>query len=473
MDPELRKLLDELNSTFAAFRKLNDERWDKLQKGEGVDALLNLAVDRSNKAVSDLTTKIRDVQTKLAEQETVIARRYTHMDSGMTDIEAAHARTYLAFTRGQTAESLDVSDEDLKTYRAFRRAQNAYLRQGNVLMQKPGDIRDALSTGAAPGGGIWVTPDISGRMIKLVYQSSPIRSMAAQQSIGTDTLQGFNDLDEAASGWVGEIDARAETATPAAQGMWAITMQEQYANPRITQKMMDDTSFDVEGWLANKVSRKMARTENTGFVSGNGVLKPRGFTTYPFTSTAPTKTAWSTIQQIKTGVNNDFAATNKADIFLDLIASMKVEYRGGSALAMSTVTLAAIRKFKDGQGNYLFYPSFFNGAATPPAPSALPSNAGVDNEVLGKVSPSGQIFGYNVYEFVDLPDYNDTTGGGLKRAVYFANWPEFYQIIDHTVGVRVLRDPYTGKPYVSFYTTKRTGGDVINFEAAKAIQFSA
>lgn len=479
MDPEVKKLLDALNSAFANFKALNDERWAKLQKGEGVDALLNMAVDRANGHVTELQGQMRDLQAKQTALETAQARTVSFEDmqtSGERIAEAREARRFLnvvGYEMGTIKDIKDVlehvSEDQIKNYRAYKNAQAKYLRMGNLAWTRP-DIANALQTGAATGGGIWVTPDLSGRMIALVYQSSPMRTLAAQQTIGTDTLVGYNDLDEASSGWVGEQDPRAETNTPNAQGQWAIPMYEQYANPKITQKMMDDTTFNVEGWLANKVARKFARTENTAFVNGNGVLKPRGFANYVPGANAPTKTAWAgVIQRQKTGVNNAFAASGPADIFIDVITSLKVEYRDGAAWTMSTRTLAALRKLKDGQGNYLFFPSFVNGVAQPPAASALPSNAGGDNEITGKISPSGQLFGYSIYEVVDLPDFD----AGTAFAIYFADWDEAYQIIDHSVGVRTLRDPYTGKPYVSFYTTKRTGGDVLNFEAIKALQFSA
>ena len=479
MDPEVRKLLDALNKAFADFKTLNDERWANLQAGKGVDTLLNAAVDRANGHVTELQNQMRDLQAKQTQLETVQARAAVSFDdmqtSGERIAEARYAMRFLNVMGAERGEIKDIKDvfdhvteDQVKQYRAYKNAQGKYLRLGARAMMDQ-SIQNALQTGAATGGGIWVTPDLSGRMISLVYQSSPMRTLSAQQTIGTDTLVGYNDLDEASSGWVGEQDPRAETATPNAQGQWAIPMYEQYANPKTSQKMLDDTTFNVEGWLANKVGRKLARTENTAFVGGNGVLKPRGFSNYVPGAAAPTKTAWAgVIQQVKTGVNNAFAAASPGDIFIDCLTSLKVEYRDGAAWAMSTLTLAAVRKLKDGQNNYLFFPSFVNGVAQPPAVSAMPTNASGDNEITGKVSPSGLIFGFSVYEMVDLPDYNAST----PRAIWFADWDEAYQIIDHSVGVRTLRDPYTGKPYVSFYTTKRTGGDVLNFEAIKAIQFS-
>ena len=195
---------------------------------------------------------------------------------------------------------------------------------------------------------------------------------------------------------------------------------------------------NLEQWLSMKVADKFTRIENAAFVNGSGVGQPRGFLTYPDGTTLP-----GTIEQKDSGVNGGFATDGTGgDVLLDVIYAMKQSYRSGARWVMPRGVTAEVRKIKDGQGNYIWAPGI---AAGQPA----------------------SLLGYNVVEFEDMPDL---ATGSLSMA--FANFGEGYQIVDRQ-GIRVLRDPYTNKPYVHFYTVKRTGGDVLNFEAIKIVNFSA
>jgi len=300
------------------------------------------------------------------------------------------------------------------------------------------DISMALSVGSDPSGGYMVPPDTSGRLIDLIYQTSPMREVANIQTIGVDALEGPRDLDEADSGWVGEQDTRSETDTPTL-GEYRIPVEEQYAMPKTTQKLLDDGQFDVEGWLVGKVSSKMSRVENTAFVSGNGVKKPRGFLTYP--AGTPSASAFEVIQQVASGAAGDFAATNPGDPLIDMTYALKAPLRGGAIWAMNSLAEAEVRKLKDGDGNYLWQPNF--------------------GEHRG-----GLLLGYPVRNFEDMPDI-----AANSLSVAFGNFRAGYTIVDR-IGFRILRDPLTQKGYVLFYVTKRTGGDVDNFEAIKIMKFA-
>jgi HK97 family phage major capsid protein len=460
---DVKGMIDQLNSTFVQFKNANDERIAALETKGSVDTLLVAKVERANTAITDMEAELTKVKNAMREIETANARYVQHGSPEAQRAENEHARQFLMLARGHNIEH--VSDDDLTSYRAYKKALNVYFRKGQQALSDT-QIRNALSTGATTSGGFWLTPDTSGRIVELVFQTSPIRQLASAQSIGTDTLEGYNDLDEASSGWVGETDARPETNTPLSQGKWQIPVYEQYANPKITQKMLDDSFFDVEGWLTRKVANKMSRVENAAFVNANGVNKPRGFLDYGATAITGKQSAatWKVLSYMKSGVNNAFPAANAGDSIIDLITMLKPEYRTGAAFGSTTRTVAAVRKLKDGQGNYLFFPSFLNGVAQPPATAALSSSGAATQ---GNLSPAGTLFGFPIYELADMPDFD----AGLAFGLVFANWKEAYQIVDHNVGLRVLRDPFTGKPYISYYTTKRVGGDILNFEAAKILKF--
>jgi HK97 family phage major capsid protein len=212
-----------------------------------------------------------------------------------------------------------------------------------------------------------------------------------------------------------------------------------YAEPRATQKLVDDAAIDMEDWLAGKVADKFARAENSAFVNGTGVDQPRGFLSYPAGTDNPGQ-----VLQKKTGVNGGFKADpDGADVLIDMIHALKSQYRASAVFATNRTTLGALRLLKDSQGRMLWQPSIAAG---------MPST----------------LLGYPVAGFEDMPDYT-TTG---SQAIIFADFAEFYQIVDR-LGIRTLRDPYTAKPYIKYYTTKRVGGDVANFEAAVTLKFSA
>lgn len=428
MSQDLKKILDDLNIAFAAFREANDERLKQLEAKGTADPLLVQKVDKANTDITDLSAKLRAV-------ETAQARIVTLTPNDARDKEVQNATKFFSHVRGQPLES--VSSDDVETYRAYKKALNTYLRRGDRISS---DVQNALQTGSAPDGGFFVTPDIGGKIVELLYLTSPVRQLASQQPIGTDMLEGFNDLDEADSGWVSETGARNETNTPKV-GKWQIPVHEQYANPRASQKSLDDINFNVEAWLAKKVAAKLGRRENTAFVLGNGVGKPRGFMTYP--AGTPTAAAWAKVQRIKSGAAGAFHATLPGDFVIDLIASLKQEYRAGATLVMNSLTAAALRKIKNANNEYYFIPDFSKGGA-------------------------GSVLGAPIVEMADLADI-----AADSLSIAYANFAEAYQIVDHTVGTRVLRDPFTAKPYVQFYTTKRVGGDLVNYDAIKIMIFQA
>ncbi len=244
------------------------------------------------------------------------------------------------------------------------------------------------------------------------------------------------DKGSADVGWVSELADRAETGTPELEKV-RISVHQIYAKPRASQKILDDARIDVENWLVGKVSEKMAASENAAFVNGDGDNKPKGFLSYPLVNVAAGE--WGKIESVKSGADGQFV---KPDVLLDAINAMKPQYLHGAVWLMSRSAMAALRKFKDDWNQYLWQPGLAAGS-----PATL--------------------FGYPVVVNDEMPALID---GKESTSIVFANFHEVYQIVDRE-SMHVLRDPYSAKPYVEFYVTKRVGGDVINFDAIKAIQF--
>lgn len=413
-----KAVLAELQKAWTEFRAENDKQVADLKKGIA-DAVQAEKVDKINASITDLQAQLADLATKAAANE---------LGGGgdNSDVKAA-----LAFAK---EKGVDVSAEEFK---AYRNALDVYMRRGGAA---PKDVMAAMSVGSDPDGGYTVTPDTSGRIIKKVYETSSMRQVASVVTIGTDRLEGFNDLGEGSSGWVGETQPRPATSTPQL-GKWEIPVHEMYAFPQVTQKLLDDSMWNIEAWLADKTSDKFARDENAAFLNGNGVLKPRGLLTYPTAVTADATRPWGTFQHILTGTDAGFGTTtNGTDKLIDLVYAVKAAYRQGAHFLASRATIGAVRKLKDGQGNYAWQPSL----------SAL---------------QGGTILGFPVVEAEDMPVI-----AADSLSIGFGDFKEAYQIVDR-VGIRVLRDNLTNKPFVGFYTTKRVGGDALHFEAVKFLKF--
>lgn len=298
------------------------------------------------------------------------------------------------------------------------------------------EIQAGLSTLSDPDGGFLVPEDYEQAIDRVALSVSAMRRLATVRTIGTDTYKKLVNQGGASSGWVGEKGARAETNTPTLTEI-AINTKELYAMPATTQTLLDDSRVDIAGWLADEVSIEFSEQESEAFINGNGVEQPKGIAAYAMA--ANSSYVWGKVGYITSG---NASLVNDLDKLIDLQHALKPVYRNGAAWLMNDATLATIRKMKDGDGNYIWVPGLKDGA-----PDTL----------LGKP--------------VEIDDNVDDIGNG-KYPIFFANFKRAYLIIDRQ-GVRVLRDPYTSKPYVLFYTTKRVGGGIVMYEAIKALKVSA
>lgn len=417
---EAKKLMADIKTAFEEFKAANDKEIADLKKGIS-DTVQSEKVDRINASISDLQAQLADLATKHA------AAQLGGGDGNADEVKA------LASFRRDTGQ--EVSAED---FRAYGPALNTYLRRGPSA---PSAVLAQMSVGSDPAGGYTVMPTMSDRIMKRIYETSPMRQLAFVTTIGTDRLEGFNDLEEAEAGWVGETTPREDTATPGL-GMWAIPVHEVFAQPKATQKLLDDSAWDIEGWLAEKASDKMARTETTSFFAGTGDKRPRGLLTYATAATADATRPWGTFEHVNTGQSGAWPAANPGDKLIDLVFSLKAAWRNNANFCMSRKTVGDVRKLKDAEDRYLWQPNF-------------------------EARQGGLLLGYPIVEAEDMPAIASNA-----LSIAFGDFRETYTIVDR-VGIRVLRDPLTQKGFVKFYTTKRVGGGATSFEAMKFLRFGS
>jgi HK97 family phage major capsid protein len=343
---------------------------------------------------------------------------------------------------GAMAAGRQFTPVDVAGLKAYNETYDRYLRKGwNELTDVE---KKALSVGSDVAGGYLVSPDLTGRAVARMFETSPMRTYASQQTISTDALEGTVDLEEASFGWVSELGARSESNTPAVPAPWRIPVHEAYSEPRISQKLAEDASSDPVAWLARKVGDKFGRGYNTAFVTGTGIGKPRGFGSYTTAATADASRSWGVFEHNATGSSGAFGADPGAITDLtELIHAMKDHFLTNAAWYMNRTTLGYLRTKTDASsaGKFIFLPSF---------------QAGHPDTIMG----------YPVRKLQDMATYS--TADAL--AIAFGDMAECYQIVDR-LGLTTLVDPYTTKPYIKYYTRGRVGGDVLNFEAMKFIKF--
>lgn len=302
---------------------------------------------------------------------------------------------------------------------------------------KKGDVQAALNKGAAEEGGYLAPVEWDRTITDKLVLVSPMRQLATVQPVSGAGLTKLYNLGGTASGWVGETDARPQTNTAGFSPL-GFGWGEIYANPAATQQLLDDSAISLESWLAGEVETEFAKQEGLAYVSGNGANKPFGILTYIEGGANAAKHPFGAIKVVNSGA----AAAITSDGIIDLIYDLPSAFTGNARFAMNRKTQGLVRKLKDGQGNYLWQPSMVAGQ--PPTLGGFPLS--------------------------EVPDMPDSVAGATP--VLFGDFKRTYTIYDR-VGVKVLRDPYTNKPFVLFYTTKRVGGGVHNPEPMRAMKIGA
>jgi HK97 family phage major capsid protein len=432
---EVKNLIQEQGEAFTEFKKTNDELLKA--KAEG-------------KAVSDMDAKLAlitvDLEAKAdkldALQNAIIAATSPGAGSKADESLSAEVKGFNLMVRAefQSKGKPIPAELDVDGYKQYKSGFFS-LVSGTPFDQLSIDERKALSAGSDPDGGYLLPHSTVGLTVSKLYEQSIMRQIANVVVVGTNDIEGIIDNDEADAGWVSELGSRADSGTPQV-GKYRIEAHEMYAMPKISQKLIDDASTNVEGWLAGKVADKFARVEGTAFWAGTGVGQPRGLASYTTAATGDGTRAWGTFEHVKTGAAGDFHTT-KLDPMQDLIGAFKDQYLQNGIIVARREVRTKILKLKEATSDrYLWEPS----------------------------SQVGQPARLNGYDFRVDQYMPALTTDSLSLAM--GDFRQAYTIIDR-IGIRVLRDPFTAKPYIVFYTTKRTGGGATNFEAVKFLKFSS
>jgi HK97 family phage major capsid protein len=446
MEPNLsdvKSAIESGNRLFEEFKSTVETQIAEIKAKGVADPLLQQKLDKLNAAMDQHSA----LNEKLIETRAIVDRLATQglqVEGKGADDQKALKTFNIALKSHAMASGRPVVSVDASGFKAYNEAFETFLRKG---AQELSDVeKKALSVGNDVNGGYLVSPDTTGRIVTRVYETSPIRLYAAQQSISTDALEGAVDLDEASFGWVSELGSRSESNTPPVPKPWRIPAHEAYSEPRISQKMVEDAAIDIVGWLAKKVADKFARGYNAAFVTGDGVGKPRGFASYTTAATADASRSWGVFEHVATSNNGAFGSDPLAITnLLSLIHATKDHIAAKAAFYMNRTTLGYLRTKTDASsaGKFIFIPSF---------------QAGMPDQLMG----------YPVRRLQDMATYSTTDA----LAIAFGDMEECYQIVDR-LGLTTLVDPYTAKPWVKYYTRGRVGGDVLNFEAMKFIKFGS
>ncbi len=374
-----------------------------------VDSLTTNKVDRISKALDDQQSALDNLLVKARRPNLDLHRHSNGLLDPLSPAAMEHKGAFERYVRSG-------SDADLRQ-----------------LEEK------AMSVGSDPDGGYLVPDQVETEVGKRLAALSPIRAIADVREVSGSVLKKPFAVDGPQVGWVGETAARPQSDASTLAELSFQTM-ELYAMPAATPSLLDDSAVNIEEWIASEVELAFAQQEGTAFVSGDGVNKPQGFMSVPVVS--ETDWAWGKLGSVKTGADGAFADTAGSDALIDLIYTLKAGYRQNASFVMNRRSQAAIRKLKDSDGNYLWQP-----------PAAVGAKASLMN--------------FAITEAEDMPDIASGT-----KAIAFGDFKRGYLIVDR-LGLRILRDPFSAKPYVLFYTTKRVGGGVQDFDAIKLLDFAA
>ncbi|HEU0117872.1 MAG TPA: phage major capsid protein [Alphaproteobacteria bacterium] len=402
---EVRSATETLARAFEEYKSVNDQRLIEIERKGSADILFDDKLSRMDNAINNLQDDITNVKTAMRRPSKAAFQQQGEGNS-------AYKQAFLNYiAKGNEA---DLANMQTKALEVINQAE----------------------------GGFVVPPEMADRIITRQYDTTPMRQIATVMTISSDAVEMLRDTNDISASWISELGVPSDT-NDGGIGRVRIPVHELYAQPKATQKLLDDAFINVEEWLTNKIAAKFARAENTAFVVGDGIGQPRGFTSYSANTTDDNSRSWGTLQYVPTGANGAFASTNPADVLFDLVHKLRVGYHPKANWIMPRAVSDMIRKFKENTTQaYIWQPGLQQGQ-----PSTL--------------------LGFPVVLGEDMPA---VANGSYSLA--FGNFEEGYTIVDR-IGLRILRDPYTGAPFIKFRCTKRTGGDVVNFEAIKLLSFSA
>lgn len=393
----IKSVLDAQAAAFEALKTANDARLKAIEEKQGQGDHL-ATIERINAELDQLADRLKATESALS--------RASHQPT------AAQA------------------DER-------KAAFGAWLRRGDLAV----DAVKAMRVSDNEQGGYLVPDAVVGPLVQRLFDGSPMRQVARVQTISGNAVEGVVSYGQLSVSWLDEVTASSDPTTPTLK-RYRIEVNNQRSSPRIGPNLLEDAAVNVEQWLTEAIARDFALSEQTAFITGSGVGRPRGITTYTTAATADSSRAWGQLEHVATGTSGAFGSNaNGVDKLISLTGALKAGYRQGAAFMMSKATLAAARVLKTSGGDYIWEPS---------------SKAGNPSELLG----------FPVVEAEDVP-----TIAADSLSIAFGNFASGYMIVDR-LGLSVLRDPYSNNPYVTFHATRRVGGGVVDFDAIKFLKFA-
>lgn len=382
------------------------------------------AFDDFKKANDKELDGIKAEKTKLSEQVDTLNAKLTELDNLKSELEKE-----LKAAKRPGAVDRKEADE-------HKAAFGQFIRKGNEdglaeLQQK------AVQVGVSEDGGYAAPPELDQSLLEILRKDNVMREECGSIIISASGYKKLVNVGGASSGWVGETEERDETNSPKLKEIQA-AMGEIYAKPKATQQSLDDMFFDVEQWLAGEVAIEFAEKEAAAFLTGDGVKKPKGILANTLSTAGDKTRAFGQLQKFVSGTNASFTY----DDLLNLIYGTRKGYRNGAKFMMNALTMLHVRKMKDLEGNYIWQPSV-------------------------QLDQPSTLLGYGIAENEDMPDV-----AADANAVMFGNFKRGYAVVDR-LGTNVLRDPYSSKPFVEFYTTKRVGGMLLDSNAIKVLTLKA
>jgi HK97 family phage major capsid protein len=357
-----------------------------------------------------------------------MAKRLQQQEERMNSLD----RKSMISGRPALSAARDDGAPHLKAFGAYLRTGDDDGLRGLVLEGK------ALNTAVAAEGGYLVDPQTADTIRSVLNSTASIRSIANVVHVEATSFDVLVDHTDVGTGWASEAGPVAESDTPAIERI-SIPLHELSAMPKASQRLLDDSAFDIEGWLAGRIADKFSRAEAAAFIAGNGVDKPRGFLDHAKVTQGAW--AWGSLGYVATGNAGDFATVNASDAIVDLVYALGATYRANASFVMNSKTAGAVRKMKDADGRFLW------------------------SDGLAAAQPA-RLMGYPVMIAEDMPDI-----AASSFAIAFGDFRAGYTIADRP-DLRVLRDPFSAKPHVLFYATRRVGGDVSDFAAIKLLKFA-
>ncbi len=321
-----------------------------------------------------------------------------------------------------------------------QKAFGAYLRTGDDDALRGLTLEGkALSSSVAGDGGYLVDPETASSVQSVLRSTASIRQIANVVNVEATSYDVLIDSTEFGAGWATESGSVSETGTPTIERI-TIPLHELNALPKASQRLLDDSAFDIESWLAGRIAEKFSRSEAAAFVSGDGIDKPTGFLTHP--DVANDIWSWGGLGYVATGTVAGFDSNSPGNSLVDLVYALGARYRANGNFVMNSKTAGVIRKIKDVEGRFLW----------------------TDGLTAGEPA---RLLGYPVLIAEDMPDI-----AAGATAIAFGDFRSGYTVAERP-DLRILRDPFSAKPHVLFYATKRVGGDVSDFAAIKLLKFSA